>query len=69
MNIFLAAVTALVSSAALSASAVEPKLVLKARNYYSYGYEGGVTEGVPNGTVEVLIVDFVRGSLFLWKIE
>lgn len=32
-----------------TASAANPKLVLKDRNYYAYGYEGGVTEGVPNG--------------------
>lgn len=49
MKFHLAALTALVSSAALSAAAAEPKLVLKARNYYSYGYENGATEGLPNG--------------------
>ena len=50
---FCIAAIALVSSAALSATAVEPKLVLKARNYYSYGYEGGVTDGLPNGKKDV----------------
>ena len=49
MKFHLAALTALASSAALSAVAAEPKLVLKARNYFSYGYENGATEGLPNG--------------------
>ena len=49
MKFCIAAIALVSSAAALSATAVEPKLVLKARNYYSYGYEDGVTNGVPNG--------------------
>lgn len=29
--------------------AAEPQLVFKDRSYYSYGYAGNTTEGVPNG--------------------
>ena len=35
--------------AAATVHAADPKLVLKDRSYYAYGYEGDTTEGVPDG--------------------
>jgi hypothetical protein len=60
MKICLAAltITALVSGASLSEAAEEPKLlVLKARNFYSYGYQGGQASGLPNGEVKFYLAE------------
>jgi len=64
MKICLAAltITALVSGASLSEAAEEPKLVLKARNFYSYGYEGGQASGLPNGEVKFYLAEKFLGA-------
>jgi hypothetical protein len=41
--------SALLLAAKLAPSAAEDVISLLARNYYAYGYEGNVTDGVPNG--------------------
>jgi hypothetical protein len=35
----------------LDLCSAETQLVMKDRSYYAWGYEGGTTEGVPNGYV------------------
>ena len=41
--------SALLLAAKLAPSAAEDVISLLARNYYAYGYEGDVNDGVPNG--------------------
>ena len=44
----IAAVAGLVGSA-LTINAAELQIVQKDHSYYAYGYEGGTSEGAPNG--------------------
>ena len=48
-NMRFALASALLLAAKLAPSAAEDVISLLARNYYAYGYEGDVNDGVPNG--------------------